>query len=169
MSKLLHTSLHISYKLCSSWIIQMKMLLHAFFLLNATSKRVVCSRLTVMGNKSLDQIINLVKYCHMTGENTGVEIASADKTLLTAIFPISDGPGAVNIWRGCKVCPGEGHFARSREPAGKNTVVHAGSPGSWKATSKKLWIILSAKYIFFEDCRAIRALLLPFKLFLCCE
>lgn len=74
-----------------------------FFLLNATSKRVVCSRLTVMGNKSLDQIINLVKYCHMTGENTGVEIASADKTLLTAIFPISDGPGAVNIWRGCKV------------------------------------------------------------------
>lgn len=40
--------------------------------------------------------------------------------------------------------PGEGHFARSREPAGKNTVVHAGSPGSWKATSKKLWIILSA-------------------------
>lgn len=101
-----------------------------FFLLNATSKRVVCSRLTVMGNKSLDQIINLVKYCHKTGENTGVEIASADKTLLTAIFPISDGPGAVNIWRGCKVCPGEGHFARSREPAGKNTVVHAGSPGS---------------------------------------
>lgn len=88
-------------------------------------------RLTVMGNKmSWDQIINLVKYCHMTGENTGVEIASADKTLLTAIFPISDGLSAVNIWRGCEVCPSEGHFVRSREPAGKNTVVHAGSPGS---------------------------------------
>lgn len=26
--------------------------------------------------------------------------------------------------------PGEGHFARSREPAGKNTVAHGGSPGS---------------------------------------
>lgn len=87
--------------------------------------------LTAMGNKmSWDQIINLVKYCYMTGENTGLEIASADKTLLTAIFPISDGLCAVNIWRGCGICPGEGHFARSREPAGKNTVVHAGSPGS---------------------------------------
>ena len=78
----------------------------------------------------LDQIINPVKYCHMTGENTGVEIALVDKTLLTDIFPISDGPCAVNIWRGCKGCPGEGHFMRSREPAGKKTVVHAGSPGS---------------------------------------
>lgn len=86
---------------------------------------------TVMGNQmSWAQIINLVKYCHMTGENTGVGIASADETLLTAIFPISHGLGAVNICRGCKVCPGEGHFARSREPAGKNTVVHAGSLGS---------------------------------------
>lgn len=57
--------------------------------------------LTVMGNKmSWVQIINLVKYCYTTGENTGVEIASADKTLLTAIFPISHGLSAVNIWRG---------------------------------------------------------------------
>lgn len=79
---------------------------------------------------SRDQIINLVKYCHMTGETTGVEIESAYKTLLTAIFPISNGLSAVNIWRGCEVCPSEGHFARSREPAGKNTVVHGGSPGS---------------------------------------
>lgn len=79
---------------------------------------------------SQDQIINPVKYCHMTVESTGVEIALADKTLLTAIFPISDGLVAVNIWRGCEVHPGEGHFERSREPAGKNTVVHAGSPGS---------------------------------------
>lgn len=78
----------------------------------------------------LDQIINLVKYCHMAVENTGVEIASADKTLLTAIFPISNGLGAVNIWRGCEVSSSEGHFERSREPAGKNTVVHGGSPGS---------------------------------------
>lgn len=77
-----------------------------------------------------DRIINLVKYCRTTGENTGVEITLADKTLLTVIFPISDEPGAVNIWRGCQACPGEGHLERSREPAGKNTVVHAGSPGS---------------------------------------
>lgn len=79
---------------------------------------------------SPDRIINLVKFCRTTGENTGVEITLADKTLLTVIFPISDGPSAVNIWKGCEVCPGVGHFVRSREPAGKNTVVHAGSPGS---------------------------------------
>lgn len=66
----------------------------------------------------------------MTGRNIGYEIASADKILLTDIFPISVGLSAVNIWRGCEICPGEGHFARNREPAGKNTVVHAGSPGS---------------------------------------
>lgn len=62
--------------------------------------------LTAMGNKmSWDQIINLVKYCHMTGENTGVGIALADKTLLTAIFPISNGLGSVNIWRGMQGKP----------------------------------------------------------------
>lgn len=107
------------------------MLSNAFYTKMPQVSELFAGRLTVMGNKmSWDQIINLVKYCHMTGENTGVEIASADKTLLTAIFPISDGLTAVNIWRGCEVCPSEGHFARSREPAGKNTVVHAGSPGS---------------------------------------
>lgn len=42
----------------------------------------------------------------------------------------------------------EGHFARSREPAGKNTVAHGGSPGSWKATGKKLWIIFERKIHF---------------------
>lgn len=79
---------------------------------------------------SWDRIINLVKYCHMPRKNTGAVIAWADKTLLTAIFPISNGLSAVNIWKGCEVCPTEGHFARSREPAGKNAVVHSGSPGS---------------------------------------
>lgn len=37
-----------------------------------------------------------------------------------------------------------------------------------KPPAKSYELFLSAKYIFFEDCRAIRALLLPFKLFLCC-
>lgn len=107
-----------------------QMLLRASYKMPQVSE-LFAGRLTATGNKmSQDQIINLVKYCHMIGEKTGVEIATADKTLLTAIFPISDGLSAVNICRGCEVCPSEGHFARSREPAGKNTVVHAGSLGS---------------------------------------
>lgn len=74
----------------------------------------------MMGNKmSKDQIINRVKYCHMTGENTGVEIASADKTLLTAIFPISDGLCAVNIWRGWKYAPAKAILRGAESLLGK--------------------------------------------------
>ena len=83
-------------------------------------------------NMSRDQIINLVKYCHMIKLNTGYKIALAHKTLLTSIFPINDTLGAINICRECGICPGQDHFAKSREPflLGKIQVVPAGPPGS---------------------------------------
>lgn len=86
---------------------------------------------------------------HDTRKHRCGELRRPCKILLTAVFPICNGLTAVNIWReggssgvwwrweesGGGVCaryglPGEGHFARSREPAGKNTVAHGGSPGS---------------------------------------
>ncbi|KAG7456485.1 hypothetical protein JOB18_027539 [Solea senegalensis] len=82
-----------------------------------------------MGNKmSQDQIINLVKYCHMTRENTGVEIASADKTLLRDIFPISNGLGAINIWRECEyasVKKNDTHAVSLQDFVGRLLLAHA--------------------------------------------
>lgn len=51
---------------------------------------------------------------------------------------------------------------------GKIQWLMAGLREAEKPPAKSYELFLSAKYIFFEDCRAIRALLLPFKLFLCC-
>lgn len=123
---------------------------------------------------------------HDTRKHRCGELRRPCKILLTAVFPICNGLTAVNIWREgggrgvwwrweewggvCvqgMVSPAKVILRGAESLLGKIQWLMAGLREAEKPPAKSYELFLSAKYIFFEDCRAIRALLLPFKLFLC--
>ncbi|KAF0024706.1 hypothetical protein F2P81_023508 [Scophthalmus maximus] len=98
------------------------------------------------------------------GENTGVEIASADKTLLTAIFPISDGLSAVNILRGCEyagVKKNHDHFMSPRDFVSRLPRTHTDIRLSDDATKLLAGVVDQKKdgLISFQDFVAFESVL----------